>query len=63
MTLENLLAIHKLQRFEASAIGVQRLLGLSQAVMNQGARSPVRINRCNESRSNCRVCGILPAEK
>ncbi len=26
MTLENLLAIHKLQNFEASAIGVQRLL-------------------------------------
>jgi hypothetical protein len=26
MTLENLLAIHKLQRFEASAVGVQRLL-------------------------------------
>lgn len=26
MTLENLLAIHKLLRFEASAIGVQRLL-------------------------------------
>ena len=26
MTLENLLAIHKLQSFEASAAGVQRLL-------------------------------------
>lgn len=26
MTLENLLAIHKLQSFEASAVGVQRLL-------------------------------------
>ena len=26
MTLENLLAIHKLQRFEASAVGVERLL-------------------------------------
>ena len=26
MTLENLLAIHKLQSFEPSAVGVQRLL-------------------------------------
>lgn len=30
MTLENLLAIHKLQRFEASAIGVQRLLAAAE---------------------------------
>jgi hypothetical protein len=30
MTLENLLAIHKLQRFEPSAIGVQRLLAAAE---------------------------------
>jgi len=30
MTLENLLAIHKLQRFEASAAGVQRLLAAAE---------------------------------
>lgn len=30
MTLENLLAIHKLQRFEANAVGVQRLLAAAE---------------------------------
>jgi hypothetical protein len=30
MTLENLLAIHKLQRFEASSTGVQRLLAAAE---------------------------------
>jgi hypothetical protein len=30
VTLENLLAIHKLQRFEASAAGVQRLLAAAE---------------------------------
>lgn len=30
MTLENLLAIHKLQRFEASPVGVQRLLAAAE---------------------------------
>ncbi|WP_374327243.1 hypothetical protein [Azonexus sp.] len=33
MTLENLLAIHKLQRFEASAVGVQRLLAAAHDVV------------------------------
>lgn len=34
MTLENLLAIHKLQRFEASAAGVQRLLAAARRNLN-----------------------------
>lgn len=33
MTLENLLAIHKLQRFEANATGVQRLLAAAKRNM------------------------------
>ena len=30
MTLENLLAIHKLQRFEADASGIRRLLAAAE---------------------------------
>jgi len=30
MTLENLLAIHKLQRFEPSPAGIQRLLAVAE---------------------------------
>lgn len=41
MTLENLLAIHKLQRFEASAVGVQRLLAAAERNLADAGIAPL----------------------
>lgn len=40
MTLENLLAIHRLQRFEPDAAGIQRLLAAAERPINPPHAGP-----------------------
>ena len=62
MTLENLLAIHKLQSFEASAVGVQRLLaaaGRNLADAGIAALSPEnRFDAAYKAIMQCAMIGL-----
>lgn len=63
MTLENLLSIHKLQRFEASAIGVQRLLAAAERNLSDAGilalSSENRFDAAYKAIMQCAMIGLM----
>lgn len=60
MTLENLLAIHKLQSFEASAVGVQRLLAAaSRNLADAGITALSSENRFDAAYKAIMQCAMI----
>ncbi len=60
MTLENLLAIHKLQSFEASAVGVQRLLAAaSRNLADAGIAALSSENRFDAAYKAIMQCAMI----